>query len=109
MDKFDYITATIEEEKVRVEKTIKYLKEILDNLNLKSFLKTSGGKGYHICIPFKNNLTWKKFYKISTHTFPQKRIYQNIKYDYSCFNPDLHSFSFFVSIQSFDNQTRGTE
>lgn len=27
MDKFDYITATIEEEKVRVEKTIKYLKE----------------------------------------------------------------------------------
>lgn len=44
---------------------VKYLKEILDNLNLKSFLKTSGGKGYHICIPFKNNLTWKKFYKIS--------------------------------------------
>lgn len=27
MDKFDYITATIEEEKVRVEKIIKYLKE----------------------------------------------------------------------------------
>lgn len=27
MNKFDYITATIEEEKVRVEKTIKYLKE----------------------------------------------------------------------------------
>lgn len=27
MDKFDYITATIEEEKIRVEKTIKYLKE----------------------------------------------------------------------------------
>ena len=44
---------------------VKHLKEILDNLNLKSFLKTSGGKGYHICIPFKNNLTWKKFYKIS--------------------------------------------
>ena len=44
---------------------VKYLKEILDNLNLKSFLKTRGGKGYHICIPFKNNLTWKKFYKIS--------------------------------------------
>ena len=29
MDKFDYITATIEEEKVRVEKIIKYLKEII--------------------------------------------------------------------------------
>ena len=26
MDKFDYITATIEEEKIRVEKIIKYLK-----------------------------------------------------------------------------------
>lgn len=44
---------------------IKYLKEILDNLNLKSFLKTSGGKGYHIVIPFRTKITWKKFYKIS--------------------------------------------
>ena len=34
MDKFDYITATIEEEKIRVEKIIKYLKEnnIVDEL-----------------------------------------------------------------------------
>ena len=34
MDKFDYITATIEEEKVRVEKIIKYLKEnnLIDEL-----------------------------------------------------------------------------
>ena len=45
--------------------SVKYLKEILDNLNLKSFLKTSGGKGYHVVVPFKNNLTWNKFYKIS--------------------------------------------
>lgn len=44
---------------------VKYLKEILDNLNLKPFLKNSGGKGYHVVVPFKNNLTWKKFYKIS--------------------------------------------
>lgn len=29
------------------------LKEILDSLNLKSFLKTSGGKGYHILVPIK--------------------------------------------------------
>ena len=27
MDKFDYITATIEEEKIRLEKIINYLKE----------------------------------------------------------------------------------
>ena len=34
MDKFDYITATIEEEKIRLEKIINYLKEInnLDEL-----------------------------------------------------------------------------
>ena len=44
---------------------VKYLKEILDNLNLKSFLKTSGGKGYHVVIPFRTKITWKKFYKIS--------------------------------------------
>ncbi len=44
---------------------IKYLKEILDNLNLKSFLKTSGKKGYHVVIPFRTQITWKKFYKIS--------------------------------------------
>ena len=44
---------------------VKYLKEILDNLNLKAFLKTSGGKGYHVVIPFRTKITWKKFYKIS--------------------------------------------
>lgn len=44
---------------------VKYLKEILDNLNLKAFLKTSGGKGYHVLIPFRTKITWKKFYKIS--------------------------------------------
>ena len=41
------------------------LKHILDNLNLKSFLKTSGGKGYHIFVPFKENITAKKFEQIS--------------------------------------------
>ena len=36
MDKFDYITATIEEEKVRVEKIIKYLKEhMVEHFQLK--------------------------------------------------------------------------
>ncbi len=32
-----------------------YLKEILQSLNLKSFLKTSGGKGYHIYVPLKDS------------------------------------------------------
>lgn len=37
------------------------VKEILDELNLKSYLKTSGGKGYHICVPFKKKLSWDNF------------------------------------------------
>ena len=48
-----------------LRKGAKDLKKILDNLNLKSFLKTSGGKGYHVVVPFKSNITWNKFYKIS--------------------------------------------
>lgn len=43
------------------------LKSILDNLGLISFLKTSGGKGYHIVIPFKKSSSWNKFYKFSEH------------------------------------------
>ncbi len=38
-----------------------YLKKLLDELNLKSFLKTSGGKGYHIVIPFKASTSWQIF------------------------------------------------
>lgn len=37
------------------------LKNVLDKLKLKSFLKTSGGKGYHVVIPFKNTKNWKTF------------------------------------------------
>ena len=41
------------------------LKSILDKLSLVSFLKTSGGKGYHIVIPFKPSANWDKFYEFS--------------------------------------------
>lgn len=37
------------------------LKKVLDDLNLQSFLKTSGGKGYHIIVPFKKSNNWKQF------------------------------------------------
>lgn len=40
------------------------LKNILDNLNLKSYLKTSGGKGYHIFVPISLN-SFKKAAKIA--------------------------------------------
>lgn len=41
------------------------LKTVLDKLGLTSFVKTSGGKGYHVCVPFKPNVTWKKFSEFS--------------------------------------------
>ena len=43
---------------------VKDLKDILDDLKLKSFLKTSGGKGYHILVPIKNK-TWEEAREIS--------------------------------------------
>ena len=39
---------------------VKDLKSILDELKLKSYLKTSGGKGYHVVVPMKN-IDWKEF------------------------------------------------
>ncbi len=43
---------------------VKDLKNILDELKLKSYLKTSGGKGYHVVVPIKN-VTWKEFRSIA--------------------------------------------
>ena len=37
------------------------LKSILDELNLRAYLKTSGGKGYHIMVPFPQKKTWQSF------------------------------------------------
>ena len=41
------------------------VKSVLDELNIISFLKTSGGKGYHLVVPFKISSSWKDFYAIS--------------------------------------------
>lgn len=48
-----------------IRQGVKDLKKILDELKLKSFLKTSGGKGYHIVIPIEGVITWKKFREIA--------------------------------------------
>jgi len=37
------------------------LKSILDELNLNSYLKTSGGKGYHVVVPFEPSMDWAAF------------------------------------------------
>ena len=44
-----------------VREGVKDLKSILDNLSLISFLKTSGGKGYHIVVPIHSIKKWKEF------------------------------------------------
>ena len=41
------------------------VKSVLDALSLKSYLKTSGGKGYHILVPFKKSSNWDSFYNFS--------------------------------------------
>ena len=45
----------------KVREGVRDLKSILDQLGLVSFLKTSGGKGYHIVLPFNSFSSWKKF------------------------------------------------
>lgn len=45
----------------RVREGVKDLKRILDELSLVSFLKTSGGKGYHIVIPLMPSVGWDAF------------------------------------------------
>ena len=65
IDKPDIMTFDLDpDEKLSLEKLrqgVKYLKETLDSLNLVSFLKTSGGKGYHILLPFSSSKNWEKF------------------------------------------------
>lgn len=49
----------------KLRQGVKHLKSILDELGLVSFLKTSGGKGYHIVVPFKPSVSWEKFNKFA--------------------------------------------
>lgn len=43
----------------KLREGVKDLKSILDEYELTSFLKTSGGKGYHVVIPLNAKVTWK--------------------------------------------------
>ena len=45
----------------KVRDGVRDLKSILDQLGLVSFLKTSGGKGYHVVVPFTSFSSWKSF------------------------------------------------
>jgi len=49
----------------KIREGVKDLKSILDELELKSYLKTSGGKGYHVVVPIKTKMTWQEARNIS--------------------------------------------
>ena len=49
----------------KVRGGVKDLKKILDELKLKSYLKTSGGKGYHVVVPIKAKISWERFRSIA--------------------------------------------
>lgn len=48
----------------KIRQGVRDLKSILDEFSLASFLKTSGGKGYHVVVPMKHT-NWKKFREIA--------------------------------------------
>ncbi len=48
-----------------VRQGVRDLKDMLDQLPLKSYLKTSGGKGYHVVIPFKPSPSWDAFHQFA--------------------------------------------
>lgn len=45
----------------RVRQGVLDVKSILDELKLNSYLKVSGGKGYHVVVPLKPSADWDKF------------------------------------------------
>jgi bifunctional non-homologous end joining protein LigD len=46
----------------QLRRGVRDLKSLLDALSLKSYLKTSGGKGYHIVVPLKPSGDWNAFH-----------------------------------------------
>jgi bifunctional non-homologous end joining protein LigD len=47
---------------LQVRQGVKDTKSILEQLSLKSYLKTSGGKGYHVVVPFRPSADWEAFH-----------------------------------------------
>lgn len=46
----------------RLRQGVRDIRSILAELSLSSYLKTSGGKGYHVVVPLKPAVTWDRFY-----------------------------------------------
>lgn len=45
-----------------VRRGVEDLKSILTELSIVSYLKTSGGKGYHVVVPFQPSVSWDEFH-----------------------------------------------
>lgn len=48
-----------------VRQGVRDMRSILSELSLNSYLKTSGGKGYHIVVPFQPAAAWDVFYSFA--------------------------------------------
>ena len=46
----------------RIRQGVRDIRSILSELSLNSYLKTSGGKGYHVVVPLNPVVTWDVFY-----------------------------------------------
>ena len=59
----------------RVREGVRDMKKVLDELSLTSFLKTSGGKGYHVVIPLEPAAGWnavKEFAKLTATAMEER-------------------------------------
>lgn len=63
----------------RVRQGVKDIRSILTELSLNSYLKTSGGKGYHVVVPLKPVVTWNAFHdfarrvaEVMEHKWPDR-------------------------------------
>lgn len=45
----------------KVRQGVRDIKAVLTELSIKSYLKTSGGKGYHVVVPLRPNASWDTF------------------------------------------------
>lgn len=63
----------------RVRQGVRDIRSILSELSLNSYLKTSGGKGYHVVVPLNPVVTWEVFHnfarsvaKVMEHKWPDR-------------------------------------
>ncbi|MGI1658907.1 MAG: DNA ligase D [Desulfitobacterium sp.] len=49
----------------RVRQGVRDVRSILTELSLNAYLKTSGGKGYHVVVPLKPSVSWEAFYNFA--------------------------------------------